>query len=207
MADREIDSFVRKFKILCEAGRSASLTVSSNAGKAVINLRVDLGVLGEPDDHPHHSSQRRFGPSQQRRRERRAAARQAAAEQAEASLYVEEKDVLKKAEVAETECNAEKAVKKAEVKLAGKVNENPVVEEIEITEQVVHNEAATKEDTVVDEFCSNASFDSGKSTATASPPPPPSRPSRGLGSVDYDAMRFEDFLDDIPRQSKNKSKK
>ena len=194
MAYCEIDSFVRKFKILCEAGRSASLTVSSNAGKAVMNLRVDLGVLGQQDHHPHHQSQRRNGPSQQRRRERRAAARQAAAEQAAATLSVEEKDVLKKAETAESECIAGKAAEEAETKLAGKVSDNPVVEEIEITEKVAHNEAVGKEDTVIDEFCSNASFDDGKSTPTP-PPPPPSRPSRGLGSVDYYAM-FEDFCND-----------
>ena len=45
MAYLEVDSFVKKFKILAQAGRNASLTLSSNAGKAVLNLRVDLGVL------------------------------------------------------------------------------------------------------------------------------------------------------------------
>ena len=45
----EIDSFVRKFKTLCQAGRNASLSLSSNAGKAVINLLLDLGVLGHQD--------------------------------------------------------------------------------------------------------------------------------------------------------------
>jgi hypothetical protein len=73
MAYCEIDSFVRKFKTLSEAGSNASLTVSSNAGKVVMNLRVDLGVLGQQDQHPHHPSQPRNGPSQQRRRDRRAA--------------------------------------------------------------------------------------------------------------------------------------
>ena len=111
--------------------------------------------------------------------------------QAEAILSLEEKYVLKKAEKAESECIAGKAVIEAEVKLAGKVSDNPAVEEIEITEQVAHNEAVCKEDIVIDEFCSNAIFDDGKSTPTPSSPPP-SRPSRGLGS----AMRFEDFCDD-----------
>ena len=41
----EIDSFVRKFKTLFQAGRNASLSLSSNAGKAVMNLRLDLGVF------------------------------------------------------------------------------------------------------------------------------------------------------------------
>ena len=121
--------------------------------------------------------------------------RQAAAVLARTTLSLEEKDVLKKAEKAESECISGKAVIEAEVKLAGKVSDNPAVEEREITEKVVHNEAVAKEDTVLDEFCSNASFDEGKSTPTPSPPPP-SRPSRGLGSVDYYAMRFEDFCDD-----------
>ena len=127
MAYCEIDSFVKKFKTLCQAGRNASLTLSSNAGKAVVNLRVDLGVLGQQDDHqPHHPSQRtRNGPSKQRRRERRAAARQAAAEQAEATLSVEEKDMLKEAEKSEAKLVAEKAA----AKIAEEVSENPAEEE------------------------------------------------------------------------------
>ena len=118
MAYCEIDSFVKKFKTLCQAGSNASLTLSSNAGKAVGNLRVDLGVLGH---QPHHPSQRtRNGPSKQRRRKRRATARQAAAEQAEATLSVEERDVLKEAEEAEAKLVAEKAA----VKIAKEVSEN-----------------------------------------------------------------------------------
>jgi hypothetical protein len=119
--------------------------------------------------------------------------------QAEATLSVEEKDVLKKAdkaEKAESECIAGKAVIESEVKLAGKVCDNTAVEEKEITEKVVPNKTVAKEDTVIDEFCSNASFDEGKSAPTPSPPPPPpSRPLTGLGSVDYFAMRFEDFCE------------
>ena len=49
--------------------------------------------------------------------------------QAEATLSLEEKDVLKKAEKAESECISGKAVIEAEVKLAGKVSYNPAVEE------------------------------------------------------------------------------
>ena len=180
---------------LIEAGRNASLTVSSNAGKVVMNLRADLSVLGQQDQHPHHPSRRRNGPSSQRRRDRRAAARQAAAVQAEAILSLEEKYVLKKAEKAESECIAGKSVVEAEIELAGKVSDNPAVELREITEQVAHNEAVGKDDTVIDEFGSNASFVEGKSAPTPSQPPP-SRPSRGLRSVDYYAMRFEDYCDD-----------
>ena len=75
-----------------QAGRNASLTLSSNTGKIVMNLRLDLGVLGQQDDSPPQPPHRtRNGPSQQRRRERRAAARQSAAEQVEAGLSSEEK--------------------------------------------------------------------------------------------------------------------
>ena len=116
MANSEIDSFVGKFKTLCQAGRNASLTLSSNAGKAVMNLCLDFGVLRLQDDSPpqHPSHQTRNGPSQQRRRERRAAARQSAAEQAEASLSSEEKDVLKEAEKAVAEVIAEKVIIRAD---------------------------------------------------------------------------------------------
>ena len=92
MALHEIDSFVSKFKALCQGGRHASLTLSSKAGKAVVNLRVDLGDISQ-DAHLHHPPQKhsRNGPAQQRRRERRAAARQAAAVEAESILSVEER--------------------------------------------------------------------------------------------------------------------
>ena len=87
MAYHEIDSFVNKFKALCQDGRSARLTLASKAGKAVINLRVDLGVLSEQDPQLHHPPKHsRNGPTQQRCRDRQAAARQAAAEQAGAAL-------------------------------------------------------------------------------------------------------------------------
>ena len=110
MALHKIYSFVSKFKALCQGGRHAILTLSSKAGKAVINLRVDLGDVSQ-DAHLHHPPQKysRNGPAQQRRRERRAAARQAAAEEAEALLSLEEKEVLEKADSAKNEQVAEQA--------------------------------------------------------------------------------------------------
>ena len=186
----EIDSFVRKFKTICQAGRNASLSLSSNAGKAVIHLHLDLGVLGQQDHSPPHHPphQTRNGPSQQRRRERRAAARQAAAEQAEATLSLEEKDVLKKAEKAEAEFVTEKVILRAEAKVAEKVIDIVTIEEVKDTEQVVQDEAVDRANIVHDEFCSNASYSEGKSTPTPSPSAPPPRPSRGLGSFDYDSL-------------------
>ena len=58
---------------------------------------------------------------------------------------------MKKAEIAESECNAENAVKKAKVKLVGKVSGNPA--EKDIAEQVAYNEAVTKEDNNLYKFC------------------------------------------------------
>ena len=92
MADSEINSFVRKFKALCQLGRSAKLTLSSNAGKATLHLQVDLGVLSQepPPLHPP-PKEARNGPARLRRREKRAAARVVHAEEA---LTLEEKEQL-----------------------------------------------------------------------------------------------------------------
>ena len=73
----EIDTFVSKFRNLWQAGRKASLTLESDAGKAWVSLYLDLGALPLSLDQPQHQqSSRRNGPSQRRRRERRAVARQ-----------------------------------------------------------------------------------------------------------------------------------
>ena len=65
-------------------------------------------------------------------------------------------------------------------------------------EQVVQDEAVDRANIVHDELCSDASYSEGKSTPTPSPSAPPPRPSRGLGSFDYDSLKFEDFCDDDP---------
>ena len=67
----------------------------------------------------------RNGPSKQRRRQKRPAA-----EQAEASLSSEEKDVLKENEKAVAEVIAERVIIRAEAKVAEKVIDNIVVEEM-----------------------------------------------------------------------------
>ena len=56
MAYSELDSFVNKFKVLCQAGRNARLTLSSNAGKASVNLRLDLDVPPQQDPQLHHQT-------------------------------------------------------------------------------------------------------------------------------------------------------
>ena len=86
--------------MLCQTGRSDSLTLSSDAGKASLNLSVDLGVL--PDEGLHYShhprNNSRTGNARQCRREKLAAARRVQLEQAEAALTVEDKVVLEMAE-------------------------------------------------------------------------------------------------------------
>ena len=75
MAMTEIDSFIFKFKHLWKSGRSASLSIRSDAGKAQVTLHVDLDDAQLlPVQHPVRS---RNGPARQRRRTRRAAEREA----------------------------------------------------------------------------------------------------------------------------------
>ena len=76
MALQELDSFIFKFKNLLTAGRSASLRMTSSAGKAEVHLSVELDDVPPVTLLPPQSS--RNGPARQRRREKRAAARQAA---------------------------------------------------------------------------------------------------------------------------------
>ena len=76
MARAETDSFISKFKNLLLSGRNATLLIKSNAGKAEVNLRVELDEIPPPPDQ-QHCQWSRNGPSRQRRRLRRAAARTA----------------------------------------------------------------------------------------------------------------------------------
>ena len=76
MARAEIDSFILKFKNLLLSGRNATLLIKSNAGKAEVNLSVELGEIPPPPDQQHFQRSRN-GPSRQRRRLRRAAERTA----------------------------------------------------------------------------------------------------------------------------------
>ena len=76
MAVTELDSFVKKFYQLWNAGHVAHLDVDSYAGKAWVGLRVQLGHAPGPlhqQVHQHHKKS--DSPSRQRRRARRAAAR------------------------------------------------------------------------------------------------------------------------------------
>ena len=74
MALSEIDSFVFKFKNLLHLEKDATLTMKSEAGRAVVTLSVELGHV--PSAPLHFMRNPRNSPSRQRRRDKRAAARQ-----------------------------------------------------------------------------------------------------------------------------------
>ena len=196
MASYEIDSFVRKFKALCQAGRSASLNLSSNAGKASLNLRVDLGALHDGPHHPPNHS--RNGPSRQRRREKRAAARVVDAEEAVAALSVEEREVL---EIAE-EVVSKSPVQESNV--PGKGSEEAAIEKVEVVKPT-----ATKasEAEVVDEVCTDSEY--GSRTPQEDPnakhnlvevpfkhPKPPPVRDRSCGGIKYYRITYEDTDDE-----------
>jgi hypothetical protein len=129
MAKMEIDSFIAKFKSLLLSGRNATLQIKSQAGKAEVNLCVELGDVSHPPaQHPHHQWHRN-GPSRQRRRLRRAAEREAE-------------------KVAE---NAEPSAEEA----TGGVKSQ--AEEANIPSKDTTNE--TESETLQDEFCTDESFE------------------------------------------------
>ena len=124
------------FKNLWKAGTNASLTIKSNAGKAQVNLSVELGNPFDCD-HPQHVNLRhgsKNGPAWQRRRFKRAAAH----ETAEA---VTEHVVVVKA-TADGNVAAEKAVTEHNIAVA--------TEDRSTTEKV--------SESVVDEFCSDEEY-------------------------------------------------
>ena len=96
MAFSEIDSFVYKFKNLLIGGANASLTLKSEAGKALVTLTAEVNILPPPSNPHQHDGARH------RRRLRRAADRAAAAETdiSEKEVAVEQLEKVKVAEEA-----------------------------------------------------------------------------------------------------------
>ena len=151
MVQSEFDSFYVKFKHLLCAEKDATLTIKSEAGRAVITLSVDLGhVLSEPGHQPHRP---RNGPSRQRRREKRAAAReqQVAAEEAEITAD----KVEKVANISESTENVDKinvatntkdTVEKSNVTVTEEVNADLDDEDKKDTEQVVQKRSVDNTD-------------------------------------------------------------
>ena len=67
MVDTEIESFLTKFKYLCNSGLSATLNLESHLGKATVTLKVEVGIC-PPNLIP---PQRYRGQAYQRRQLRR----------------------------------------------------------------------------------------------------------------------------------------
>ena len=191
MAHSEIDSFVMKFKQIMHSGKKVDLNIKSEAGKAVINLTVEVDVPLQPQ----RSAQPRNGPARQRRREKRAAARDAAEQTAlaeEAAKNVpnpaSEKDeviVVKKVDpnlhVTETDKMVAKETTTAEEVTNRKENSNSKVH--------VAGKAAFPLSEVQDEFCPNKSFEN-KSTNTLSYSEAVA-PIRKLGGFDYYSLKYD----------------
>ena len=115
----EIDSFYIKFKHLVLSGQHANLNIKTEAGKAFVNLTVEVEI--PPHVSPSFCDARsRTSPSRQRRTARRAAARQSAARVEENTKDEESKTLnasSKEAEVAskpEDGINQDRAGKGAE---------------------------------------------------------------------------------------------
>ena len=131
-AKMEIDSFILKFKRLLLSGRNATLVIQFNAGKAEINLKVELEDVSHHPHHEHHLRRwPRNGSSRERRRLRRAADAQEAEQSAENEEPVEEEVV------------AEKVVAEVAIDL----------------EKDSANSATNEIEALKDEFCSNESFE------------------------------------------------
>ena len=105
MAVTELDTFIKKFNQLWQAGLTAHLDLDTHAGSAWVGLRVQLGHVSpgplHHQAHQQHQAFRRVSPSRERRRARRLAARNenpitpAAAEEATEQEHSEEECVEK----------------------------------------------------------------------------------------------------------------
>ena len=101
MAEIEIDSFVRKFKLLWAAGHDAVLSLDSKLGAIHIDLNCKIGRIVPPPATPLMNDgftlNKRMSPSRQRRRARRAAVAKenvAAVVNDQVVAYSEEESVL-----------------------------------------------------------------------------------------------------------------
>ena len=137
MANLEIQSFVNKFNILWHSGRNACLSIKANAGKASINLSVEL-------DGPHplarHEPSQSHGLARHRRREKRAADRRAAAVR-----VAEEAAIAREAEEAATARDAEEAAiaREAEEAAIAKESETDACEAVEASSNAKDEKAST----------------------------------------------------------------
>ena len=160
----ELDTFIKKFYQLWNAGLTAHLDVNTHAGTAWVGLRVQLGHAPGPPHHPPqpHALQAQkkvASPSRQRRRARRAAARLANAsnnkKETSQDSAIEEIDNLNHEEIDQ---NVEETV----------IDETSVQEHPTTVEGVVDDKAVTEEASATrgplfitdidDEFCEDEEF-------------------------------------------------
>ena len=146
MSTLEIDTFVKKFYQLWNAGHTAHLNVDTHAGKAWVGLRVQLGHAPGPlHHHPHppffQAQKKTDSPSRQRRRARRAAARLVNAEEAIIMKASEETAIEETADnvIIEDENVEETNNSKSCEDIVKTVNEEPntaddVIEEVSVAE-------------------------------------------------------------------------
>ena len=137
MVKMEIGSFIFRCKSLLLSGRNATLLIKSDAGKAEVNLTVELPDVSLPE-HLQHRRGPRNGPSRERRKLRRAAAAKEAEKATEIEASIGNEDTAEE-EVTEGATNPEK----------GKVNTSAKNKTLEGVES----------ETLKDEFCSNESFE------------------------------------------------
>ena len=99
--DHDFSSLVKMFQNLCCTGKRATLMFSCENGKACVNLKVDVEDLKPALEYPPPTTPNRVSPSRKRRILKRTEARRLFAEEANASVSLEEQDVLAAAEKAE----------------------------------------------------------------------------------------------------------
>ena len=142
----EVDSFIGKFKYLWHSGRSASLTINSEAGKVRVTLSVEV------DEAPHlpaHHQRSRNGPAKQRRRLRREAAREnAKAEEARKSVDAEKLTVVEAGSTAKS--NAENALDENQEE-AEKILEADVERNMTVVDEVCRDKLYAEKAKATDE--------------------------------------------------------
>ena len=154
MVVTELDSFIRKFHQLWQAGLTAHLDLDTHAGTAWVGLRVQLGhqVPGPPPQqvHPHQASS-----SRDRRRARRLAARkQADRVAAEQAVATPEEEA---AETSEPTLETNSAEKADEKEASEEDIEN--VAETQVSEEEIETVAEKTKDSFecpICEFSSNS---------------------------------------------------
>ena len=135
MAQCEIDSFVKKFKLLWSAGYDSSLNLESKLGEVYVTLNCKVGRSIPPPTSPISPAKYR-SPSYFRRQERRKAARES-----EFLVSSEAACNIKTDEVFDTVESSE-ATKKVEELESQAFEQDAVAKEIEANEEVAESNEA-----------------------------------------------------------------